>query len=188
MVMKKIVVCVALLVALMIKPVEATSTKGRGITKIDYIREVYFNNQAFIQTGTRARLDFLTVYNPESRQCDRSPLITASNSKINVKKLRKGQVRWMALSRDLLKRWNGKFHYGDTVWLKAGDPAIDGFWVIKDTMHKRFNKYGDLLFDGTVRKHGKWKNVEIFKIVPAPVRQTTYNDFMFLAANSTSKI
>ncbi|HEY3430034.1 MAG TPA: hypothetical protein VGK39_05100 [Cyclobacteriaceae bacterium] len=184
--MKKIVACVTLLAALMIKPVEATSTKGKGISRIDNTRELYFDNQVFIQTGARARLNFLTVYNPEARQCDRTPLVTASNSKINVTKLRSGQIRWMALSRDLLKRWNGQFHYGDTVWLKAGDPTIDGFWIIKDTMNKRFRKYGDLLFDGNIRRHGKWKNVEIFKIKNSPVRQTTWNDFMFLTSNSLS--
>lgn len=70
----------------------------------------------------------------------------------------------MALSRDLLKRWNGKFQYGDTVLVTAGDPEIDGLWIIKDTMNKRYKKRGDLLFDTQVRSLGKWKNVEISKV------------------------
>ena len=70
----------------------------------------------------------------------------------------------MALSRDLLTRWKGDFQYGDTVLVTAGDPQIDGFWVIKDTMNKRFKNKGDLLFDKQVRKLGKWKNVELSKV------------------------
>lgn len=75
----------------------------------------------------------------------------------------------MALSRDLLKRWKGDFHYGDTVLVTANDPAIDGLWVIKDTMNKRFKKRGDLLFDQSVRKSGKWTHVEISRVVAVVV-------------------
>lgn len=70
----------------------------------------------------------------------------------------------MALSRDLLKRWKGDFHYGDTVLVKSGDSQIDGFWVIKDTMNKRYKNRGDLLFDKQVRRLGKWENVELSKV------------------------
>lgn len=109
-------------------------------------------------------LDALTVYHPEKRQCDQSPLVTASNSKIDITELQNQNIRWMALSRDLLKRWKGDFHYGDTVLVTAGDPQIDGLWVIKDTMNKRYKKRGDLLFDKQVRRMGKWKNVEVVKV------------------------
>jgi hypothetical protein len=106
-------------------------------------------------------LDVLTVYNPDRRQCDTSPLITASNHRINQNKLKSGAIRWMALSRDLLKRWGGYIHYGDTVNLIAGDPSIDGTWVVHDTMHRRFRNRGDLLFDAKVRSRGRWANVII---------------------------
>ncbi|HEX6893535.1 MAG TPA: hypothetical protein VF141_22645 [Chryseolinea sp.] len=106
-------------------------------------------------------LDVLTVYNPVAGQCDATPLVTASNQRINESKLRSGAIRWMALSRDLLKRWGGKIHYGDTIHLNAGDPSIDGLWVVHDTMNRRFRKRGDLLFDATVRSTGKWSNVLI---------------------------
>ena len=106
-------------------------------------------------------LDVLTVYNPVAGQCDSSPLVTASNQRINPTQLQSGAIRWMALSRDLLKRWGGKIHYGDTLNLSAGDPAIDGLWVVHDTMNRRFRKRGDLLFDARVRSTGKWSNVVI---------------------------
>jgi len=106
-------------------------------------------------------LETLTIYNPVEGQCDDSPLITANNSHIDLGKLRRNEIRWMALSRDLLKRWKGEFNYGDTVVLDAGDAAIDGLWVINDNMNKRFKNRGDLLFHRDSRTTGIWKNVKM---------------------------
>lgn len=109
-------------------------------------------------------LDVLTIYNPVEGQCDKSPLITANNSRIDLEKLRRNEIRWIALSRDLLKRWNGTFSYGDTVMLDAGDAAINGLWVINDSMNKRFTNRGDLLFHPESRTAGIWKNVRINRL------------------------
>src|SRR5690348_7410945 len=106
-------------------------------------------------------LETLTIYNPDVRQCDDSPLITANNSHIDLDKLHRNEIRWMALSRNLLKRWNGEYNYGDTVVVNAGDPLIDGLWVIKDSMNKRFKDRGDLLFHRDIRATGIWKDVRI---------------------------
>ena len=110
-------------------------------------------------------LETLTIYNPVAGQCDASPLITANNSRIDLEKLRRNEIRWMALSRDLLKRWNGAFSYGDTVLLEAGDASIDGLWVINDNMNKRFRNRGDLLFHRDSRSTGIWKNVKLCKVI-----------------------
>lgn len=107
------------------------------------------------------KLDVLTVYNPEAGQCDSSPWITASNKEINPLKLKDGSIRWMALSRDMLKQWGGHIQYGDTISLTSGDATIDGTWVVQDTMNRRFTKRGDLLFDAKVRSTGRWSNVLI---------------------------
>lgn len=106
-------------------------------------------------------LDTLTIYNPLRLQCDRDPLITASNERISPEKLISGELRWMALSRDLLKRWGGTFHFGDTLTVVAGDPSIDGNWIIQDTMNKRYRNRGDLLFDASTRSTGRWTNVTL---------------------------
>jgi hypothetical protein len=151
--MKKILFRFIILAGLIAMPLLATSARTEGIRYKIYIKE-----------EKRYMLDALTVYHPEKRQCDRTPLITASNSKIDLTKLQNQDIRWMALSRDLLKRWKGDFHYGDTVLVTSGDSHIDGFWVIKDTMNKRYKNRGDLLFDKQVRRLGKWKNVELSKV------------------------
>ena len=109
-------------------------------------------------------LETLTIYHPTAKQCDSTPLVTASNKKIDVNKLYKQQLRWMALSRNLLKRWKGDFNYGDTVMLTSGDARIDGLWIIQDNLNKRYKNRGDLLFHSSVRKGGIWKNVKITKI------------------------
>ena len=106
-------------------------------------------------------LETLTIYNPEGRQCDADPLITANNSRIDLDKLRRNEIRWMALSRNLLKRWNGAFNYGDTVSLHSGDTSIDGLWVINDNMNKKFRDRGDLLFHRDSRTTGIWRRVKI---------------------------
>ena len=123
-------------------------------------------------------LDTLTVYNPSRTQCDSDPYVTASNKRINMDKLRKGSIRWMALSRNLLKRWGGQLNYGDTIMLHSGDTSIDGRWIIQDTMNKRFKNRGDLLFASASRSNGMWTNVTISKQKFSDSRlkkQTTFN-------------
>jgi len=146
----KSVVTNLFLAGALLLPIAASSING----KID------IHNQ-YVNRKTSVVLETLTVYNPHKRQCDSSPFITASNARISAAKLKNSEIRWMALSRDLLKRWKGQFHYGDTVIVNAGDPAIDGVWVIQDTLNKRYKNRGDLLFDSSVRKLGKWNNVQI---------------------------
>lgn len=84
-----------------------------------------------------------TVYSPCVAQCDSTPLITACNSKINIKKLRKKKIRWVALSRDLLTRWGGSIDYGDSIYVVSG--SKQGWWVVKDTMNKRYKNRIDFL-------------------------------------------
>ncbi len=140
-----------LLISVLI-PIAGSSTKGTAVNMVIIPRKTVSHT-----------LETLTIYNPTKSQCDRTPFITASNSKIDQQKLYNQELRWIALSRNLLKRWNGAFSYGDTVTVTAGDPSIDGLWVIHDTLNKRYRDRGDLLFDKRVRKLGKWNKVTISK-------------------------
>ena len=95
----------------------------------------------------------ITCYNAVKGQCSGNPLITASGRRIDLQKLDRGELRYVAVSRDLLKQYK----YGDVieVFITKGHP-YNGQWTIADTMHKRWSKKIDLLLS-TKQKLGKWK-------------------------------
>lgn len=100
----------------------------------------------------------VTKYNPVPEQCDLDPLVTADGSVIDTLQLMCGNLRWIAISRDLREFFN----YGDTVIIESSEGEIDGEYVVRDTMNPRWinrvdllSPYGDSL--------GKWENVFIRK-------------------------
>ena len=50
----------------------------------------------------------LTCYQPVRSQCNSDPLTTSDGSKINLKHLKHGAIKWCAISRDLLYLFRGK--------------------------------------------------------------------------------
>jgi 3D (Asp-Asp-Asp) domain-containing protein len=96
-----------------------------------------------------------TYYNAEAAQCDSDPSITADGSKVV-----RG-VRWVALSRDLLRRWGGKFDYGDTIYAAHADKRIEGLWVVHDCMNARFKNRIDFLISKGQSFNGVTKGVAI---------------------------
>jgi hypothetical protein len=107
-----------------------------------------------------------TTYNAEINQCDSEPLITADGSRIDLNKLSKCELRWCALSRDLI--WDeerqklheydttifrGFFSFGDTIVVESiSNPQINGKWVLRDCMAKRYKRSIDFLFDAKNNK------------------------------------
>ena len=59
----------------------------------------------------------VTMYQPNVIQCDDTPNITADGTKIRISKA--SNYKFVALSRNLLKRWGGPFDYGDFVYSKV---------------------------------------------------------------------
>jgi len=103
----------------------------------------------------------VTMYNAVVGQCDADPLVTAGMYKINPNKA--SDHKWVALSRDLLKRWGGQFDYGDTIEIKnAGDKS--GEYTVVDTMNARFTNKIDIL-ETTGTPLYKFENVKIIKII-----------------------
>lgn len=99
-----------------------------------------------------------TVYNALVEQCNGNPLITADGSRIDKAALNRGEIKWIAISRDLKKY----FKYGEVVYITGG--YGDGFYEIHDTMHSKWSKKIDFLVPDSVRA-GYWKNnVIIHKI------------------------
>jgi hypothetical protein len=117
-----------------------------------------------------------TVYEAVPSQTDDTPLHTADGSFIDVNSIPK--LRWCAVSRNLLKRWGGPYDYGDTIYVripnidpvwgndlahkKFGD-VINGYWVIHDTMNKRYKNYIDFLSTPDF-VWGKFNDAEIYRI------------------------
>lgn len=102
-----------------------------------------------------------TRYNPVESQCNSQPLITADMSKISLSKLKRGKIRWIAVSRDLRKIYK----YGDVVEIKAkdgDDNSINGLYEVHDTMNKRFTDRIDILTHiDNPHGQGKWEGVSI---------------------------
>lgn len=90
-----------------------------------------------------------TVYHAERSQTDSTPLYTADMSFIDTAKV--NDLRWVALSRDLIKRkftdpkgkrhiWSGKIKLGDTIWIDYDDTNI---WKITHPKFKHINHKHD---------------------------------------------
>ena len=96
----------------------------------------------------------LTVYNPVKKQCDRDPKTTSDGSKINMNHLKKGKIKWCAISRDLLYLFpKGKkkriFIYGY------------GYYDVHDVMNRRYKHSVDILLHPTNSYKVKLKNIKI---------------------------
>ena len=102
-----------------------------------------------------------SVYYPEVAQTDDTPFTTADGSRINKKK--PGKHRWVAVSRNLLRKWGGKIDYGDTLKVKGISKKMDGYYVVRDTMTRRFKNRIDILV-GEDDGLGFWQNVNIYHI------------------------
>lgn len=94
----------------------------------------------------------VTVYNAVSNQCNENHLITADGSIIDPQKVEDGTIKWVAVSRDMLK---DGYKYGDKIEIISEDPLISGIYEIHDTMAKRFTKRIDILMPRKI-KTGKW--------------------------------
>ena len=84
----------------------------------------------------------VTTYNPTRGQTDSTPNILADGTKITIHKA--SEYNYVAVSRNLLKRWGGWLDYGDFIVLKGTD-GKDGVYQVKDTMNKRFVNRIDIL-------------------------------------------
>lgn len=96
----------------------------------------------------------LTYYQPVKSQCDKEPLITSDGSKINLRHLRRGSIKWCAISRDLLYLFPKN---------KPKKVYIEGFGVyeIRDVMNKRYKHRIDILIHPKDSKRISIKNVKV---------------------------
>ena len=95
-----------------------------------------------------------TIYHATPAQTDSTPDRTATNFKIDMSN--PAIHRIVAVSRDL----ETKGFTMNKVIRVTGAGDMDGLWVIRDRMNKRWTNRIDFLVDTTI-KGGKWTNVKI---------------------------
>lgn len=114
--------------------------------------------------GKHIRNVTATRYNPVASQCDQDPLTTADGKKINLKKLRNGSLKWIAISRDLKKH----LKYGDIVRIKStSNKEINGLYEVHDVMNDRHHNRIDILTatnQSGKETTGYYENVQIFLV------------------------
>lgn len=83
----------------------------------------------------------VTMYHPVPEQTDDTPDITADGTKFKIHKA--SQYRYVAVARNMLKRWGGFLDYGDYIWVEAGSKS--GVYQVRDTMNPRYVNHIDIL-------------------------------------------
>ena len=101
----------------------------------------------------------VTMYQPVQRQTDSTPNILADGTRIRTKEA--SNYKFIAVSRNLLKRWGGWLDYGDFVLLK-GTTEKDGVYQVRDTMNKRYVNRIDILESIDVKPY-KFEKASIVK-------------------------
>ena len=102
----------------------------------------------------------VTMYQPNTIQCDDTPDITADGTKIRINKA--SEYKFVAMSRNLLSRWGGPFNYGDFILIKEAGHK-DGVYQVRDTMNPKWVNVVDILESEHVEPY-KFTGVHIFKL------------------------
>lgn len=114
------------------------------LNEVDSLNQEISRYQKFIKAIRNSQFTFyvtVTMYNAEESQTDNTPLITADNTFLGH---RIDTLKYIAISRDLHKRYGGPFNFGDKVLLLNSGHKI-GIYMIKDIMNKRYKRYIDIL-------------------------------------------
>ena len=103
----------------------------------------------------------ITTYNAVRSQCDRSPLITADGTKIDHRKVKNGEQRIVAISRDLLYA----IPLGSLIYVEG-----HGYYEVRDTMNSRFKHSIDILQHSS-KKNFKKNNIKIKLVEKPPIKK-----------------
>ena len=100
----------------------------------------------------------ITVYQPIKAQCDSQPLITSDGSKIDLKELKNGNIKWCAISQDLLYLFPRD--KPKRIWVEGY-----GLYEVRDVMNKRFKHRVDILIHpkNSYRVNKENVKIKIFK-------------------------
>ena len=109
----------------------------------------------------------ITTYNAVRSQCDRSPLITADGTKIDHNKVKSGEQKIVAISRDLLYA----IPLGSLIYVEG-----HGYYEVRDTMNSRFKHRIDILQHSS-KKNFKKDKIKI-KLVRKPIKKNKDRRFI----------
>lgn len=102
----------------------------------------------------------VTMYHPTRNQTDSTPNILADGTRIKVGQA--SNYKFIAVSRNLLKRSGGFLSFGDWVLLRGTDHK-DGVYQVRDVMNKRFVNRIDILESEDVASY-MFPTAEIIKL------------------------
>ena len=127
------------------------------------VEELTLRNEQLVSLISEHKLEGMdvtvTMYHPVARQTDSTPDILADGTRIRVHKA--SEYRFIAVSRNLLKRWGGWLDYGDFILLRGTD-GKDGMYQVRDSMNARFVNRIDIL-ESPGTKPYKFASAQIVK-------------------------
>lgn len=104
----------------------------------------------------------VTSYNPDYRQTDGSPCISASLK--NICDMAERGERIIGLSSELVGRASWKpFTYGEYLIAEHDNPACSGVFRVEDVMNPRWKNRGDVFLLNRSNNFGKCRNVMIHR-------------------------
>ena len=161
--MKKLILCYTILVVLICATVSIRFIEKEKVIwseRLEELTESANNLQLRLNEYESVGIEVdVTMYHPVSRQTDSTPNILADGTQIRVS--RASEYKFIAVSRNLLKRWGGWLDYGDFVLLKGTDHK-DGVYQVRDTMNPRFVNRIDILESVNVKPY-KFVDAKIIK-------------------------
>jgi len=129
--------------------------------EIDKVLEKNFELQDELKEFYKYGIEVdVTMYQPVYPQTDKTPDITADGTRNRISKA--SEYKFVALSRNLLKRWGGPFDYGDFILIRGTDHK-DGVYQVRDTMNKKWVNVVDILESKNVKPY-KFTGVQLYKM------------------------
>lgn len=105
----------------------------------------------------------VTMYYPVEGQTDSTPDIVADGTKFDIPTASK--LKWIAVSRDLHDRWGGDLQFGDIVYLNIPGSGKTGYYRVKDTMNRRWEKRVDIL-ESPGHPLYRFEQVDLYRVIP----------------------
>ena len=133
--------------------------ENKNVQLSEYVRENIALQKKLNKYELEGMNVTVTMYQPVRYQTDSTPNILADGTRIKTEQA--SNYKFIAVSRNLLKRWGGWLEYGDFILLK-GTTHKDGVYQVKDTMNPRFVNRVDILESPGVRPY-KFDSAKIIK-------------------------